>query len=282
MREGTRVETGPGHKKVRPLVAYYDFGALSSEERDAMERHALACDACFEELARGAGLSVVVRERRDDLRRALAGAPGGSSPPAFVGQPPSASAPLVIGRSARRPRLAWIGQPRVAIPAALAVVLLVLVPVRLLMRSESYRSLASFSLPPAADPTTRAPEGVDPVRELLESGRSYLDLARHEEAERRFRAAVERDPSSEEAAHLLGLALARQGRMAEAIASLESALLLEPRSAGGSLAHVEWSLANATLAAGRLETAKALLKKVAAQESPFSHEARTLLEKLPP
>ena len=66
------------------------------------------------------------------------------------------------------------------------------------------------------------------ARELLEEAERHLQAGEYAAAERAFRQALESDPDSAVARSKLGVALAQQGRLDEAIAEFSKALSLRP------------------------------------------------------
>src|SRR3989454_7333276 len=66
------------------------------------------------------------------------------------------------------------------------------------------------------------------ARELLEEAERHLQAGEYAAAERAFRQALESDPDSAVARSKLGVALAQQGRLDEAIAEVSKALSLRP------------------------------------------------------
>src|SRR2546425_9971881 len=69
------------------------------------------------------------------------------------------------------------------------------------------------------------------ARELLEEAERHLQGGEYAAAERAFRQALESDPDSAVARGKLGVALAQQGRLDEAIAEVSKALRLRPTHA---------------------------------------------------
>jgi tetratricopeptide (TPR) repeat protein len=250
------------HESMSPLLARYELGALTREERSAFEAHALECDRCFEALERGAVVAGAIRERAADLAAALRR------------DAPSAGRARAIGvRALVQPFL----RMRYALPAAAAVVLAV-VGVRIALGPPQSARLASFPDEEVRSTIVRGPAAGDAVWELMETGGAYFDLGRFDEAAARFRAAWERDRSFAQAAYLLGLALARSGSFDEAVAPLEAAA----RGADAALARkAEWVLANAHLAARRPARARAALESLARDAGGLGAMARDLLARLP-
>ena len=57
------IDTACAREDLHRLLTRYEFGAITAEEKVAFERHVLECDACFEDLERGAA---AVRALRGD------------------------------------------------------------------------------------------------------------------------------------------------------------------------------------------------------------------------
>jgi tetratricopeptide (TPR) repeat protein len=125
----------------------------------------------------------------------------------------------------------------------------------------------------------RAPEMQAAERELMEAGAGYFDLGRYDEAARRFRAALQRDPELAEAAYALGLSLALSGDARGAIAPLESATRL---ATGELLEQARWVLANAHLKSGHIAAARAELERLGAASGEHGARARELTARLGP
>ena len=91
------------------------------------------------------------------------------------------------------------------------------------------------------------------TEELLSRGRTELEAERYESAELLFRQALQQEASNGEATFLLGMALAKQERWADAERELERAVLLRP---GDAAAHAE--LAGVYFKQDRRDKARAL------------------------
>jgi tetratricopeptide (TPR) repeat protein len=238
------------HETMRERLAAYEQGLLSPDERRAFETHALECDACFAELARGSRAAEALRRRGLALKQAVA------------------------ERPARQPL--WPAL-RVAFPLAAAVTFAAVLLLR--PRSPDLRELATF---PHEEPTSalvRAGSLDDGTRELLEAGLSYLELGEHDHAEERFRAAMDRDPSALEAAYLFGLSRVLRGDVESAIEPLEAAAAGAPE---GLRSKWTWVLANAYLKAGRLEEARAVLEENVSEGGDHSEQAHDLRLQISP
>jgi tetratricopeptide (TPR) repeat protein len=265
---GAREDPTDRHDAMARLLPLYEAGSLDRESRDAFEAHAVACDACFEELERGAAVSATLHAHRarfaDLLASGVAGAPRGG-----------AAMPRVAGR-----RFEWLRRPRVTLACAAILVAVLAVTLRVRDSARDPRRWASFSLDEIASEAVRAPSGDSAVQELIDAGLAHLELGHYEEADRRFRAALERDPAEARASYLLGLSEALAGRADEAIAHLErAASLATPKLRPAAM----WTLANAQLASGRVDAARASLAEVAAHgEEPYAAKARALLDTLGP
>ncbi len=258
-------EEKSAHAVHSPLLTRYEFGALSPEERRAFEAHVLECDACFAELERGSVAAAALAASAPALREALRSGEA-------IG---ARGAPTV--RARLRGLLERLPRARLLAPALAALVATAVVTIRL-AGAPGFTRLASFPTEELASDVVRGPGVTDAVRELMAAGAAYFDLARYGEAATRFRAALERDPGSAEAAYLLGLCGVFDGRLREAIPSLESAV----RLAGGELRpKAEWVLANAYLKAGRLDDARAALASLGAGEGEYAARARDLIARLP-
>jgi tetratricopeptide (TPR) repeat protein len=247
------------------LLARYEFGALSDEERKAFEAHVLECDSCFAELERGSIAVAALRDRALEWRAALRGEPAGAR----------RAAPSVGERL--RALLGRLPSPRLLVPALAVLLAAVVVTVRL-AGPPGFTRLATFPTEDVASGVVRGPAADDAVRELMDAGAGYFDLGRYDEAAVRFRAALARDPQAADAAYLLGLCDALSGRVREAIPTLENAA----RLAGGDLRpKATWVLANAYLKAGRLDDARRTLESLSAGEGESAAAARDLLARLP-
>ncbi len=107
--------------------------------------------------------------------------------------------------------------------------------------------------------------------ELLSRGRTELEAERYLAAESLFRQVLEQEASNGEASFLLGLALAKQERWADAEKELERAVLLKP---GYAAAHAE--LAGVYFKQDRREKARASLQ-TALKLDPQNSYARSFL-----
>jgi RNA polymerase sigma factor (sigma-70 family) len=270
-REGTEMtaenEPRTGHDPWRERLAYYELGRVSDDERAALERHVLECDACFAELERGSLVTLAARAGCDRLVGAIDAAErerGGSG-----------------ARLARW--LRSVLNPRIAAPAFGALAVLLLVMLRSGPERDDLRALASFPHEGSAAGGVRAPGVSGAVDELLQAGRGYLDTGRYEQARQAFRAAAARDPEHAEATYLAGLGSALAGDLDAAIGELAAA---ERLASGELAAKIHWSLANAYLKAGRRDEAIAALESLARADTSsggvYPAAARTLLERLRP
>jgi tetratricopeptide (TPR) repeat protein len=253
-REAPGACTSP---ELRQLLARYEFGALTPEERVAFEKHILECDACFAELERGEPTVATMRERASSYVRIL-------------------REEASRGRARARSPL-WL-RPWALVPAAVILVALVLSQVPKMIGPQPYGDLASFPREEVASDVVRAPGVRDAVRELMEAGAGYFDRGRYADAQRFFRAALDRDPEQAEAAYLLGLSLALSGRAGEASAYLEAAVrlsspTLEPKAS--------WALANAYLKAGKIDEATRTLDLLGRGVGGYAEKARALRARIP-
>ena len=249
------------------LVARYEFGAVSEAERRAFELHVLECDACFETLEHGAAAVETMREHAGAFRRVLE-----------EERRAREERPAPAARAGRRPFLAWALRPRLLAPA-LGVLLVGLATTTWVSRRADVARLATFPRDTMRTTTVRAPAMQDAVRELMEAGAGYFDVGRYDEAARRFRAALERDPDLAPAAFALGLSLALSGDARAAVAPLESAT----RQATGDLRdEARWVLANAYLKSGNAAAARRELVSLAAEPGEYAARARTLAARLAP
>jgi CHAT domain-containing protein/tetratricopeptide (TPR) repeat protein len=243
------------------MLARYEFGASSVEERQAVEDHVSDCDACFAELERGSHAVAAMR----------AGAAGLA---ALLGTPAAPPAPRRRGLASPRPashRLGWI-----LAPAALVAVLGGIAVVHVL-RAPDPATFATFPTEALAPEIQRAPGERDAVRELLEAGAAHFDLRQYDEAARRFRAASARDPARADAAYLAGLATVLAGDARAALPELERAVGL----AQGELRRkTAWVLANAYLRAGRPNDARRVLAGLLSAGDEYGARARVLLKRL--
>jgi len=251
------------HAQMAPMLARYEFGCLSPDERRAFETHLLTCDRCFAELARGNEVRAAMQAAAPRLLAALDREP--RLPGRLRWRWP---------RGARLdPRALW---PRVALPAAIALLIL-LVGVRETHQGRDLRELATFPRQGIAESARRGAVDGDGLRELLIAGSGYLETGRYEEAEQHLRAALERNPESATAAYLLGLCLALEDRANDALPHLRSAVA----GADASLRPAAlWLLGNAYLKEGHMPRARAALEALAAKESRYRAAAIDLLRSL--
>ena len=247
------------HEKMSKLVAAYEFGMLPDEERAAFEQHVLECDACFQELERGAPVVSVLRERARDRAESL-------------GEQRSR-----VVRPQRRWAFRWPARRIAALAGAVAILAVVFLP-RLPSGPADYRDFATFPREGPSSTLVRGLGAAGSVAELVEVGLAHLDVGDFEQAELRFDAAVQRDSTSVEALYLLGLSRALQGESVKAVPSLEAAADLAPENL---LPKVMWTLANAYVKAGMLEEARVTLRRLAAGTDEFAEKGRDLLERLP-
>ena len=253
------------HAAFAGRLGRYEMGGLTEEERRAVEAHALECDACFAELERGSVVSAAMRDGSTRFAGVL-----GEGPASGRREGPSA-----LGRLGELVRVGL--RLRVAVPVLAVALLLAVVSVRHGGRADRYARLASFSRDELATTIVRGPNVRDAVRELMESGAGYFDTGRYDEAARRFRAALDRDPGLAEAAYLLGLSRALADDAAGAVVPLETAT----RLAGPALApRASWALSNAHLRLGRVENARTILETLRTSEGEYGSKARALLEQL--
>ncbi|MGQ0722041.1 MAG: tetratricopeptide repeat protein [Candidatus Eiseniibacteriota bacterium] len=238
------------HQQMRERLAAYEQGLLEGDERRAFEAHALECDECFAELSRGSAATDALRGKGTALLEAVTEKP--ARPPLW-------------------PAL------RLTLPLAAAVAFAAVLLLR--PRTPDLRELATFPHEGPTSALTRAGSLEDGTRELLEAGVSYLELGEHDQAEERFRAAMERDPSALEAAYLFGLSRALRGDAESAIEPLEAAAAGAPEEL-----HSRWTwvLANAYLKAGRLDEARAVLEENVSEGGDHSGEAHDLLVQISP
>jgi tetratricopeptide (TPR) repeat protein len=241
------------------LVAAYEFGMLPDEERAAFEQHVLECDACFQELERGAAVVSVLRERAREYEECLG----------------EQRSPLV--RQQRRRAFRW-PVLRIAAPACAVAVLAVMFLLRRPPGPADYRDFATFPQEGPSSTLVRGLGAAGAVSELVEAGLAHLDVGDFEQAELRFEAAVQRDSTSVEGLYLLGLSRALQGEFVKAVPSLEAAADLAPENL---LPKVTWTLANAYVKAGMLEEARVTLRRLVADTDEFAEKGRDLLERLP-
>jgi tetratricopeptide (TPR) repeat protein len=258
--------TDPG---LGQLLGRYEFGAVDQDERFRFEKHVLECDACFAELARGAPVAAHMRAHAGELLAAL-------NPAAPSAAPRKSRMPAALERAARTFAIpALLLRPRLLAPA-FAVVMLGVLGVWF-ARGPDPAGLASFGREPVAPDLVRGPGSDDAVHELMQTGAAHFDLGQYAEAERRFRAALERRPASAPAAYLAGLSRALMGDPRGAVGDLErAARLADPDLAP----RANWALANAYLAAGRLDDARAMLRDLSAGGGPLAGRARALLQRL--
>jgi tetratricopeptide (TPR) repeat protein len=257
---------------IHAMIGRYEFGAVTDEERAAVERHALACDACFAELERGSAAIAHLRARSAGfvgLLRAAAPAGAGAARP-------EARSEDATSRGRARFRAFW---PRPALAAVLGLVVVGAggwwaIAAR---RAADPARWASFPRDVQTSDTVRGPAATDAVRELMASGAAWFDLGRYTEAERRFRAALERAPDHAEAAYMAGLSRALAGDPAGAVPDFELAAHL----AGGDLIpRARWALANAYLASHRTVQARRELAALASTGGGLGERARLLLVRL--
>jgi tetratricopeptide (TPR) repeat protein len=241
------------------LLARYEMGRLSDEERRRFEAHVLSCDACFAELERS---SAVAETMRRDAARLLE---------ALVQRRRRA---VLTGPLGWRAVLARLLRWPVLVPAGAVVLLLVGLWIS---GQRDPRRLAQFPTDPLPTELVRAPAAPEPARELLEAGRAHFNLGHYDEAARRFEAALRWGSEEPATRYLLGVSLALAGRTEEAIPHLEAAA-----SAPDSLGRAaRWVLANAHLAEGDIAAARRLLRELARGEGPLAQRARRLLARLP-
>jgi len=249
------------------MLGRYEFGAVSDDERAAFERHAVECDACFAELERGSVAVAHLRERSDRFAELLRPAPAAAPAPAEVAAAPRRWRPQLFGL-----------RPQLAVAAALTLVAAGTGGWWLAgRRAADPARWASFPREAAARHIVRGPEPHDAVRELMETGASYFDLGRYADAERRFRAALERQPDLAEAEYFAGLSRALAGDPSGAVPNLERAVGL---ATGVLRPKAHWALANAYLASRRTAEAKRELEGLASEGGELGEPARDLLARL--
>jgi tetratricopeptide (TPR) repeat protein len=253
------------------LLPFYEAGALDEETRDAFEAHVLACDLCFQELERGAAMSATLDTHRARFADGLA----------LDGE--LAPSKTQAARRSQGRMFDWARTPGAGLAYAAILVALIVGTLHVRDSARDPRRLASFSLDAFASEAVRSPGDDGAIQQLVDAGLSHLELGHHDEAARRFRAALDRDPADARAEYLLGLTHALSGRIDAATADLERAA---SRAAPALRPAVLWTLANAYLASGRLEEARASLTEVAALaesvDGPYGEKARALLGKLGP
>lgn len=106
-------------------------------------------------------------------------------------------------------------------------------------------------------------DGTEPG-EFLEEGERYLQAGDHAAAERSFRRAVDAAPTSAVARSKLGVALAQQGRVDEAIAQFSHAVALHP-----TYAPAHSNLGNAYREKGMLAEALAAYERAVALDPDY-------------
>ncbi len=260
--------------ELQALVARYELGALEPAERAAFEQHVLECDACVLELERGVRMAEALREGRSGFAALLQEEPPAAAVTAASRSTVSVPAPRVQRRLAG---LVPLFRPRLLVPAAAA--LLIGLGLWQEARRSDIRRWASFPPQIAASGGMRSSTPGDAVAELLDAGASYFDLGQHAEAQRYFRAALEREPDSVPAAYGLGLVLAVGGDLQGAIPLLERAA---PRAEGEQRDAVQWVLANAYLARGEREAARRVLALLVASSGAYAPRAQDLDRRLRP
>ena len=258
--------------ELQALVARYELGALEAAERAAFEQHVLECDACVAELERGARMAEALREGRSRFASLLQEEP--AAPAAAAAAPATVSVPTPRVRQRPEGRVRFF-RPRWLAPAAAA--LLVGAGLWQEARRSDIRRWASFPRQIAASGSVRGGAPPDAVTELLDAGASYFNLGQHAEAQRYFRAALERAPDSVPAAYGLGLVLAVSGDLQSAIPLLERAA---SRAEGEQREAVQWVLANASLAQGEREAALRVLALLAASQGAPAARAQDLDRRL--
>lgn len=257
---------------IHAMLGRYEFGAVTEEERAAVERHVLACDACFGELERGSAAVARLRERSVGFVEVLqTAAPDAGSVAPQEARRDGAPGRLRARFLAFRPRLA------LAVSLGLAAVGSAGWWAMAARRAADPARWASFPREVVASSTLRGSESRDAVRELMEAGAGYFDLGRYAEAEHRFRAALEREPDLADAAYMAGLSRALAGDPAGAVGDFELAASLATGDLGPK-AH--WALANAYLASRRTEEAKREFTALASGGGELGERARLLLLRL--
>ncbi len=247
------------HDGWKGLLALYELGRLSLEERDRFEAHAMTCDSCFAELERGSIVAATLRDRRERFLYALRSGAASDDP-----------------HRARKAFGSWLGHRALA-PALVAAA--VLAAVVLVSRDRAdVRSFATFPNELETTGLLRAPGSPNAVEEALEVGATRYNLGQFDEAERWFEAALARDSTSTRALYALGLCKAQRAKPDEAVGLLRDAL----RTAStDDRPRVTWALANAHLAAGEIPAARQVLEDLRAGGGQWSEEAGRLLQRLP-
>jgi tetratricopeptide (TPR) repeat protein len=145
-------------------------------------------------------------------------------------------------------------------------------------RRMDYSRLATFPREETTSSLVRGPRLSDTVRELMETGAGYFETERYAEADRYFRAVLDRDSTVAQAAYFLGLCRIFSGDAASAVPHLERA----SRMAGDELrSGALWVLANAYLKAKSLAKARGVLEDLATGRNEYAVKAQHLLGRLP-
>ena len=257
-----------GHERMAALLACFETGSVTEEERLELEAHLLECDVCFAELERGSEVVAALVGNRSRWLSLLE--------PSTAPQPDRAGVrPVPRARSFFRRYWSW--RPVLAATAVL-VLLAVAASLRLLPTGTGYAALASFPHEKLSADLVRGGQLTDTVREIMETGAGYYDTGRYREAENYFRAALNRDGTLAEAAYLVGLCRIAVEDYAGAVPLLEKAAGLADESLKS---RALWALANADLKTRNLASARLILGDLASGNDEYTTMAQKLLERLP-
>jgi tetratricopeptide (TPR) repeat protein len=250
-----------GARHIRPerLVALADAGETGTTGEEQV--HLGACRMCREQLTWLAALPAPPELAATAQAREMQ-----------AGEPWSVRLRrLLFDPLARLPRWSW-GAAALAAAAGVVLILLVQPP------SVGPGVTGLARLEPLAVLSVRGPAGRGDFASAFRSGLERYAHGAYEQSAADFARAARLDPSHETVFLYLGSARLLAGDPAAAITALErgQANTSDPELLG----EYRWQLANASLSAGRLKSARGHLDRVAASGGPHAAEARELLERI--
>lgn len=252
--------------KTGALIARYEMGLLSDEERRRFETHLLECDACFQDYYQFAPVAEVISRERAALRTALARE--GRSWFASLWEQVRELISLPASSPGLSPALTW----GLAVVVAL-VVLFVLLPV-----PEAYEELAMIEPFPYQhfELRLRGPQQRSTWRRTFDAGmRAYSD-GDYLLAMQKLEEAHELNPDDVETRFFLGVSALLSDRPETGIPHLQ-AVVEEPTLPPGA---VRWYLARALFLEGAYGRAEEQLEELAQMDGPHAERAQDLRERL--
>ncbi len=251
------------------LIALYEFGQLTEEQRKAFESHLLNCDACFQSVYE---MMPAIQEMRMHAEIFL---------PVLSGKKkPAVGAILARIRGGVLTGIKKVIAPwprPVRIAAALGAIAIILLIILLPQQAPKYAELARMEPIPYVRLDLRGAAPATENGRLFDQAMDFYSKQNYEDAVKKFDLLLAREPGNAEVHFYSGLCRLLMQDADGAIGYFTKAIQL---GGNGFAEKLHWYLGNAYLLQNNGKQALAEFRKVVQFEGDFEWEAKEMVERI--